>query len=51
MVLMGKPEGEDHFQFIRIEETIILKYILRKYSGRVWAGFVWLRMGTSRGLF
>jgi len=48
---MGKPEGEDYFEYLRIEERIILKCILKKYSGRVWVGFNWLRMGTSRGLF
>jgi hypothetical protein len=51
MVLMGKPEGEGHFEYLRIEERIILKYILKKYSGRVRAGFIWFRTGTSRGLF
>jgi hypothetical protein len=34
--LVGKPEGRK-----------ILKWILRKYSGRVWTGLVWLRIGTS----
>jgi len=51
MVLLGKPEGEDYIEYLRIEETIILKCILKKYTGRVRAGFIWLRMGTSCGLF
>jgi hypothetical protein len=50
MILIGKPDGEDHFEYLRIEERIILKYIL-KYSGRVRAGFIWFAIGTSRGLF
>jgi hypothetical protein len=25
---------------------MILKWILRKQSGRVWTGFIWLRTGT-----
>jgi hypothetical protein len=24
-----------------------LKWILRKYGGRVWTGFIWLRIGTG----
>jgi len=51
MVLMRKSEGEDHFEYLRIEERIILKYILKKYSGRLRAEFIWLRIGTSRGFF
>jgi hypothetical protein len=49
--LIGKPEGEDHFEYLRIEERIILKYILKKYIGRMQAGFSWFRRWTSRGLF
>jgi hypothetical protein len=48
---MGKPEREDHFEYLRIEERTILKYILKKYCRRVQAGFIWLRIGTSCGLF
>jgi len=51
MVLMEKPEGEDHFEYLKIEERIILKYILKRYCGRVRAGFIWLRLETSHGLF
>jgi hypothetical protein len=29
---------------------IILKYILKKQSLKMWAGFIWLRKGPSSGL-
>jgi hypothetical protein len=29
---------------------IILKWVLRKYDGRVWIEFIWLRIGTGGGL-
>jgi hypothetical protein len=27
-----------------------LKRILKKWDGRLWTGFIWLRIGTSGGL-
>jgi hypothetical protein len=30
---------------------IILKWILERYDGVVWAGLIWIRIGTSGGLF
>jgi hypothetical protein len=29
---------------------IILEWILGKYGGRVWTGYIWLRIGNSGGL-
>jgi len=29
---------------------ITLEWILREKGGKVWSGFVWLRVGTSGGL-
>jgi hypothetical protein len=29
----------------------LLKWILRTYGRRMWAGFIWLQTGTSGGLF
>jgi hypothetical protein len=33
-----------------IGERIILKWILKKYDGILWTGFIWLGIGTSGGL-
>jgi len=29
---------------------IILELILGKYGGKVWSGFIWLRIGSCGGL-
>jgi hypothetical protein len=39
VIWVGKPEGK-----------IILDWVLGKLGGRVWTGFIWLRVGTSGGL-
>jgi hypothetical protein len=33
-----------------VDGKILLEWILRKYGGRVWSEFFWLRMRTSGGL-
>jgi hypothetical protein len=30
---------------------MILKWILQKYDGRAWTGFIWLRIGRSGEVF
>jgi hypothetical protein len=32
-----------HLQYIGLDEMIILKFILGKYDGELWARFMWLR--------
>jgi hypothetical protein len=39
----------DHSEDLGREGRITLKCILRKYGGRVWNGFVRLRIGTGCG--
>jgi len=36
---------------IDVEGNKILEYILRKEGGKVWNGYLWIRIGTSGGLF
>jgi hypothetical protein len=48
-VSVGKPKGRDHLEDVGVDCKIILEWILGKYDGRLWTGFIWLRMGTSRG--
>jgi hypothetical protein len=40
-------KGRDHSDNLGINGRIVLEWILGKYSGKVWTGFVWLRIGTS----
>jgi hypothetical protein len=32
---------------LHIDGRIILKWILKEYSGRVWTGLIWLRLETK----
>jgi hypothetical protein len=43
-------KGSDHTGDLDVEGRIILKWILKIQGVRVWAVFVWLRIGTSDGL-
>jgi len=40
----------DCLQDLGVDVTIILEWILEKYGGKVWTGFIWLRIGTRRGI-
>jgi hypothetical protein len=46
-ILVGRPEG-NHLEDQVVDGRIILEWILGK-RGRVWTGFIWLRIGTSDG--
>jgi hypothetical protein len=45
-ILVGKPEGRDHSE----DGKIISEWILRKWGGKVWTGYIWLRIGIIGGL-
>jgi hypothetical protein len=36
-----------HLEDLGINRKIISEWILGKYGGKVWTGFIWLRIGTS----
>jgi hypothetical protein len=40
----------DQSEDLHVDGRIILEWILVKYIGKVWTGFIWLRIGTSGGL-
>jgi hypothetical protein len=46
-IFFGNIKGRDHLEDLCIDERIIFELILNKYGTRVWAGFFWLRIGTS----
>ena len=46
---MGKLEGWTHLEDLGVDGRT-LKQILKKWDGRAWTGFIWLRIGTHGGL-
>jgi hypothetical protein len=50
-MLVENLKGRDHLEYVAIAGEIILKWVLRKYGGRMWTGCSWLSIGTSGGPF
>ena len=48
-VLVGKPEGKNHWEDQDVDGRIILRWILRKWEEVVGTGWSWLRIGTGGG--
>jgi hypothetical protein len=48
-VLMGKPEGNNHWEDTSVDGRIILSLIFRKWDVGVWTGLGWLRIETGGG--
>jgi hypothetical protein len=46
-VLMGKPEGKNHWGDPDVGGRIILRRIFRKWDVGVWTGLSWLRIETG----
>jgi hypothetical protein len=46
-ILVGSPKGKRPLRRPRRKGVGILKWILERYDGMVWAGLIWLRIGTS----
>jgi hypothetical protein len=44
------PKRSYHSEDLDVDGRITLEWILEKYDGKVWTGFMWLRIGTSDGL-
>jgi len=43
----GNLKQRNHLEITGIDGKIILKWILKAEDGRVWCGFIWLKIGTS----
>jgi hypothetical protein len=48
-ILVGKPEGKNHWGDPGVDGRVILGWIFRKWDVGVWIGLVWLRIGTGGG--
>jgi hypothetical protein len=49
-ILVGKRGGKNYSEDLGVDGRIILKWILGRWGGKVWTGFIWLSIGTSGGL-
>jgi hypothetical protein len=43
-ILVGKPEGKDHWEDQDVDGWTLLKWILERSDGMVWIGMMWLRI-------
>jgi hypothetical protein len=43
-------KGRDKSEDLGVDGEIILEWILGKECGKLWTGFIWLRIGTNGGL-
>jgi hypothetical protein len=48
---LGNPKETDRLEHIRVDEKIILKWILKDQVGKAWTGLIWLRIRKSNGLY
>jgi hypothetical protein len=48
-MLAENLKGRDHLEDLGIDGRI-LEWILGKQGGKVWNGFIWLRIGNNIGL-
>jgi hypothetical protein len=46
-ILVEKPEGKRPLGKSRRRWRIMLDWILEKYGGKMWTGFMWIRLGAS----
>jgi hypothetical protein len=48
--LVGEPEGKRPFGRPTVDGMTIFEWMLEKEGGKVWSGFLWLKIRTSDGL-
>jgi len=48
-VLVGKPEGKNHWGVLGVDGWIILGWISRRWDVGIWIGFRWPRIETGGG--
>jgi len=42
-------KGRDQLEGLDVDGRIILEWVLGDKGGKVWTGWIWLRIGTSGG--
>jgi hypothetical protein len=46
-ISVGKHEGKTKFEHRGLDGGTMLKWIIRKWYGKPWIGFIWLRNGIN----
>jgi hypothetical protein len=50
-ILVGNLKGRNnHSEELDVDGNLISEWILGKYCGKVWTGFIWPRIMTNGGL-
>jgi hypothetical protein len=49
-VKLESQNEENNYEYLDIDGRMILRWILEKYNGVVWSGFMRTRLGASGGL-
>jgi hypothetical protein len=39
--------GRDHSENLEVDGNIVIEWILGKQGGKLWIGFIWLRIGIG----
>jgi len=47
---LESQKGRGHLEDLGVDVKVILEWILRK-NRKLWTVFIWLKLGTSDGLF
>jgi hypothetical protein len=50
-ILVGNLKDRGHLEDLNVDRRIILEWILETQDGKLWTGFIWVRIETSSGLF
>jgi len=48
-VLVGKPEGKNHWGDLGVDGWIILRMMFRRWDVGIWTGLGWPRIETAGG--
>jgi len=46
-MLVGRPEGKNHFQDLGVDGRIILKWIFKRLDEEFCTGFIWFGLGRG----
>jgi hypothetical protein len=48
-VLMERPDGKSHLEYLGVDGKVIIKWIFKKWNGKAWIGLICLWIETVGG--